>query len=139
MARFGALGIAGCLGVLAIVGAAAWAVVGNAGSGASPTPTSTAFPPWPSSTATYALVPVELVARSGSEITVTLPDSEKVTFDLHKVGVYDCRTDCWTDITPQLPPIAPTDRLCVYTTSGSPPQVWKLWVNRVAACHLTEP
>ena len=140
MARFGALRIVGGVAVLAIVGAVGWAVVlGTARSGSSPTATPTPLPPFPSPTATDALVPVELVARSGSQLTVTLPGSEKVTFDLHKVAVFDCRTDCWTDVNAALPAIAPTDRLCLDTTPGNPRQFWKLWVNRVAVCQLQSP
>ena len=142
MNRPHALRIAGGVAALAIVGMVAWAVtLGNAGGGKAPTSTATPipFPPWPSPTASDALVPVQLVARNGSQLTVTLPDSEKVTFDLHKVDVFDCRTDCWYDVKAALPAIASTDRLCLDTTPGSPRQFSKLWVNRVTACKLTAP
>ena len=138
MARFGVLTIVGGVAALAIVGAVTWAVVlGTGGGGGAPTPT--AFPPWPSPTATDALVPVQLVTRAGSQLTVMLPDSEKVTFDLHNVAVFDCRTDCWYDVKAALPAIASTDGLCVADVSGSPPEVFKLWVNRIAPCKLTAP
>ena len=140
MDRVRTLRIAGGVAALIVVGAVAWAVVlGTGDGGGSPTPTPTAFPPWPTPSAIISLVPVQLVGRSGSQLTVTLPDSEKVTLDLHNVAVFDCRTDCWYDVKAALPAIAPTDRLCLDTTPGSPRQFSKLWVNRVGVCQLTEP
>jgi len=135
MARSAVLRIVGGVAVLAIVGVVSWAfVLGTAGDGSLPTPTPSPFPPRPTPTATISLVPVQLVARSGSQLTVTLPGSEKVTLDLHSVPTFDCRDDCLVDVRATLPPIAPTDRLCVAAVSGSPPEVFKLWVNRMAPC-----
>ena len=140
MARSAVLRIVGGVAVLAIVGVVSWAfVLGTAGDGSPPTPTPSPFPPGPTPTATISLVPVQLVARSGSQLTVTLPGSEKVTLDLHSVPTFDCRNDCLVDVRAMLPPIAPTNRLCVATVSGSPPEVFKLWVNRVAVCQLQSP
>ena len=77
---------------------------------------------------------VHLANRNGSKLTVTLPDAAMVTFDLHDVGVFDCRTDCLFDVKAKLAPLAPADRLCLLATPGKPLQPWKLWVDRRTPC-----
>ena len=54
-----------------------------------------------------------------------------VRVDLEKVGVFDCRIDCFSDVRAQLRPVSGNDELCIgYLLLKHGQQDGKLWVNR---------
>ncbi len=125
-----------CVACATVAGLSACGGSGRRGS--SPAPLSSGGSPSGFDVASPTVGPtmavVRLTGRNGSDLTVTLPNSETVTIDLHDVAVFDCRTDCLFDVKAQLAPLASTDRLCLLATLGKPVQPWKLWVNRRAPC-----
>ncbi len=67
-----------------------------------------------------------LVVERGDGVLLTLP--------LDRMAVFDCRTDCWTDVKADLSTIDASDALCLVSemVSGTE-RPWKLWVDR-AGC-----
>jgi hypothetical protein len=54
-----------------------------------------------------------------------------VTFPLSDVAIFDCRTDCWTGVRSNLPPLRSGDTVCVFlTVEQGKTTIWKLWINR---------
>ncbi|MPZ49719.1 MAG: hypothetical protein GEU75_10580 [Dehalococcoidia bacterium] len=72
------------------------------------------------------------LSRSGDVLLIVLEGKQQyITIDLGHVAVFDCRSDCFSDIGAGLEALRPDDELCIgflYLQDGR--QAGKVWVNR---------